>query len=227
MIPNLASYLDFANHQAHTMPADITGLCQNVIKYGFHGAFVNPIYVPLAKKLLADKAVVGTAIAFPLGQEVLDVKIAALQTALKNGADELDVVANLALLLGDTSGEKYLAELKSIVQTSRQVRQEAVVKFILEAGYLTPRQIKLGTQAILDSGADYVKICSGWGPRGASLDDLELVKEVVGGKIKIKVSGGIDTYPEAIAFIEAGVTRIGTSHAVKIMQEATNTPTDP
>ncbi|MFZ5845333.1 MAG: deoxyribose-phosphate aldolase [Patescibacteria group bacterium] len=219
MIPNLASFLDFANHHANATPEEIKQLCRGVLEHGFNSAFVNPVYVPLAHELLAGRAKVGAAISFPLGGETRSTKVASCLEAVRSGADELDVVPNLALLLGDSSGQAFLEELREIVEAVKQTKGGTIVKFILETGYLTPEQIKLGAKMVADAGADFVKFTTGMGPRGASLADLALVKEAVAGRVKIKVSGGIDTYEEAEAFINAGANRIGTSHAIEIIKE--------
>jgi len=100
----------------------------------------------------------------------------------------------------------------------KEVKASVLVKFIIETGYLTSKEIQKAAQLVLAAGADFVKTNSGWGPRGASLEDVKLIRQAVGQKIKLKVAGGIDTYQEAIAFIQAGVDRIGTSHAVEIIE---------
>jgi len=115
--------------------------------------------------------------------------------------------------------QEVLEEMKAIVEAVKNIKKSAVVKFIIETGLLTNEEIKKAAELVLKSGADFVKTTSGMGPRGVSLKDVELVKSVVEGKIKIKVAGGVDTYKEAIDFINAGVDRIGTSHAVEIINE--------
>jgi deoxyribose-phosphate aldolase len=216
-IHELAHHLDFANHHPNTTAGDIQTLCDHVIKYGFHAAFVNPIHVALAKKILGKSGIVGTAISFPLGQDRVDIKITAALKAIEDGADEMDIVPNTASLLSDPKGTSYLEEMVQIVRAIRQTNAVTIVKFILETGYMTGDHIKLGARLIKDSGADYVKFATGMGPKGATLEDLAIVKEVVGPDMKIKVAGGIDTYDEAISFINAGVTRIGTSKAIEII----------
>lgn len=223
-IHELARHLDFANHHPNTTVSDIQTLCDHVIKHGFHAAFVNPIHVALAKKLLGKSGIVGTAISFPLGQDRVDIKITTALKAIEDGADELDIVPNTATLLSDLKGTSYLEEMVQIVRAIRQTNAITIIKFILETGYMTEDQIKLGARLIHDSGADYVKFATGMGPKGATLEDLAIIKEVVGPDMKIKVAGGVDTYDEAIAFIEAGVTRIGTSKAIEIITNTTENP---
>lgn len=220
-IHELARHLDFANHHANATQDDITSLCHLVIQHGFHAAFVNPIHVAIAKKTLGKSGTVGTVISFPLGQDRVDIKITTALKAIEDGADELDIVPNTANLLSDSKGTSYLEEMVQIVRAIRQTNAVTIIKFILETGYMTEYQIKLGARLIHDSGADYVKFTTGMGPKEATLEDLAIIKEVVGPDMKIKVAGGVDTYREAIDFIEAGVTRIGTSHAVEIITNTT------
>lgn len=222
MDQNIAPHLDLANHHADATPEDIRKVCANVLKYGFNGAFVNPCYIALAREELEDKAKVGTAFSFPLGQDTLEMKIFAAREAIRLGADELDIVPNNGLLLMENGFGQYREELKTIVDTARAIRADIIIKFIIETGFLEEVLIKRAAEAIVASGADFVKICSGMGPRGASLDDVRLVNEAIGNApIKIKVAGGIDTIEEVRAFLDAGVQRMGTSKAVEIMEEIT------
>jgi len=233
MIPNLSSYLDLANHHANATASDIEAICNDVLTYHFNGAFVNPYYISLARSLLARQAKVGTAFSFPLGQDTLDMKVRSAVECVNLGADELDIVPNNALLITNEQ-DIYLNEMKRIVSAVRELGKGTIVKFILETGYFYPRKpedmtpdlktkgdelIRTGATLIKEADADFVKICSGMGLRGASLDDVRLVKEVVGDTMRIKVAGGIDTLTEAQSFIAAGANRIGTSKAVEIMKQ--------
>lgn len=233
----LAAYLDFANHHQNATVEDIKNLCQKVLEYGFHSAFVNPCYLPLAKSIVGDKAAVGTVVSFPLGQESLEIKIASSLWAVKNGADELDVSMNVGLFKQEMKKFKInnldhdrdknvrvedcfqdtQKEMKTMVEEVKRVNQSAIIKFIIESGYLTDEEIKKASELVLESGADFVKTCSGMGPRGATIHDVELIKSVVADKIKIKVAGGITSYDQAVNFINAGASRLGTSHAVEIV----------
>lgn len=220
MDTTIAPHLDLANHHADATPEDIRRLCANVLKYGFNGAFVNPCYIALAREEVEDKAKVGTALSFPLGQDTLEMKIFAAREAIRLGADELDIVPNNGLLLMENGFGQYREELKTIVDAAREARADIIIKFIIETGFLEEVLIKRAAEAIVASNADFVKICSGMGPRGASLDDVRLVKEAIGNApIKIKVAGGIDTIEEVRAFLAASVDRMGTSKAVEIMEQ--------
>jgi len=214
----LAKYLDFANHHPDATPEQIKKLCQNVVKFGFHSAFVNPCYISLAKEYLEDKFPVGTVISFPLGQDTRDGKVLLAIETTRKGADELDVMMNVGLFKAGKYKE-VLEEMKAVNLAAKEIRRNVIVKFIIETGFLTAGEIKKASELVLKSGADFVKTCSGWGPRGAKLEDVRLIREAVGDKIKIKVAGGIDTYQEAVDFINAGADRIGTSRAVEIIKE--------
>lgn len=220
---SLAPYLDFANHRANATPKDIEKLCKDVLTYGFHAAFVNATYIITAKKALEGKAVVGTVISFPLGQDTTTTKVAAANNAASLGADELDVVPNLGFFLaGDENG--FLQDMTAVVEGARMLGKPIIVKFILEPAFFDDlpdkkEKMQRAAELIKASGADYVKIGSGMGPRNPTLEDFMIVKEVVGNSIKIKVAGGITSKEVAEKFIAAGVTRMGTSHAIEIVKE--------
>jgi deoxyribose-phosphate aldolase len=219
MFHPFAQYLDFANHNANATSADIDSLAKKVIAHGFHAAFMNACYVEIIRKHFPTIRI-GTVVNFPLGQDTVGAKVAAVNEAVLLGADELDVVPNIGLFLAGKTNE-FVNEMKTIVDGARMVGKPVIVKFILDPGYIkNSEQIKEAARSIQQSGADYVKIGSGMGPRGPSLDDVKLVREAVGPTMKIKVAGGITTYAVAKSFVDAGVTRIGTSHAVEIISQA-------
>jgi len=212
----LASFLDLANHHPEATPEEIKKLCQAVKRYGFHSAFVNGCYVGLAKELM-NGGRVGTVISFPIGQDQPDVKTMAAIKAVKDGADELDVSMNVGWF---KNGQKNLVlkEMKAVVAAGKSLKRNLIVKFIIETGFLNEGQIKEASKLVLKSGADFVKTCSGWGPRGAQLKDVILIKQAVGDQIKIKVAGGIHSYKEAVKFIEKGASRVGTSKGIEIIK---------
>jgi len=214
---DLAKHLDFANHHPEATPAQIRDLCQKVKKFGFHSAFVNPCYISLAKEYLEGKFPVGTVISFPLGQDTRDGKVLLAIETTRKGADELDVMMNVGLFKAGRYKE-VLEEMKAVNTAAKEIRRNVIVKFIIETGFLTDEEIKKASELVLKSGADFVKTCSGWGTRGARLEDVKLIREAIGEKIKIKVAGGIDTYQEAVDFITVGADRVGTSKAIEIIK---------
>lgn len=220
----LAKYLDLANHHADSTPDQIKLLCQKVREFGFNSAFVNPFYVPLARSLMAQDGKVGTVISFPLGQDVLEIKLSAARRAISDGADELDVSLNVGRFKS-AHFEESLQEMEQIVKEVKTIDSSRIVKFIIETGFLTPGEIVTASELVLKSGADFIKADSGLGPRGTSVEDIEIIKKTVGDKIKIKAAGGIETYDQAIALIQAGADRLGTSHAVEIITQPSSTAT--
>ncbi|MFI5333024.1 MAG: deoxyribose-phosphate aldolase [Candidatus Babeliales bacterium] len=214
---NFASYLDFACHGADTTQQDIEQLCHKVLNYEFNSAYVNPCYIREAKNIVRDQSNVGTVVSFPLGQDIFSIKVTATKEALLAGADELDVVLNIGYIK-EHLWEKCYEEMKILVKTIKDFDSTRIVKFIPETGYLTSDEIKKIAELMVKSGADFFKTCSGYGPRGATLQDVHLIRAAVGDAIKIKVAGGIFTYEQAADFIQAGVNRIGTSHAVEIIE---------
>jgi deoxyribose-phosphate aldolase len=231
----LAKYLDFANHSPRSTQKQIQELCQGVLKYGFNAAFVNPCWVRLAKTYLRHlrgvpqaqhhlgggivwKPKVGTVINFPLGQDTTEMKIMAVRQVIKKGADEVDVSTNIGFL---KSGKEkiYLKELKRIVQAAKKLRPATMIKFIIEAPLLTDKEIAKASLLVVKSGADFVKSSSGYGPLDATLKMVKIIKRTVGDKILIKAAGGIATRKQALDFIKAGASRLGTSKAVEIVTE--------
>lgn len=216
----LAKYLDLANHHQSATSEDIKNLSEKVLQYGFHTAFVNPYYVRLAKSIIGEKASVGTVISFPLGQETLNTKILSAKEAVENGADELDISMNVGLFK-EGKYQLVLDEFEKILTIVRNTeKKHTIVKFIIETGCLTSEEIEKASLLVLQSEADFVKTCSGMGPRGASYEDVKIIKKAVGDKIKIKVAGGIGAYSQALEFIKLGALRIGSSKAVEILNQA-------
>ncbi len=211
---NLPAYLDLANHHPNSTESEIVALCAKVKEFGFNSAFVNPFYIQLAKE---QGVRVGTVVAFPLGQETLSVKSGCAESYASLGADELDVSLNVGYIKSGKWAES-LVEMRAVVESARRVNPKIVIKFIPETGYLTPDEIKKTADLMVDSGADFFKTCSGMGPRGATVEDVKLVREAIANKLMIKVAGGIETYEQAVTFIKAGADRIGTSHAVEILE---------
>lgn len=223
------SLLDFADHRASATQSDIQKLCDGVIQYGFNSAFVNPLHVSFARKHLGREAKVGTVISFPLGQDRLDVKIHGLREAITDGTDELDIVPDISLLIAEKK-EDFQQELQTLTKEAKTMRKDIIVKFIIEMGLFVDEKgaeimengllcVKNAALAIEASGADFVKLCSGMGPRGVCPNDVSLVRSVISPHMKVKCAGGIDTKKEIIALLEKGANRFGTSHAIAIMTE--------
>jgi deoxyribose-phosphate aldolase len=215
----IASFLDLANHRSDATEAQIMELCKKVIECNFNAAFVNPHYIEFIRENFGGQLKIGAVVSFPLGQEILNIKLAMARAALTSGADELDVSLNVGYIK-EGNFDKSFDEMKAVVMAVREISVGKIIKFIPENGYLTEDEIKKTAELILKSGADFYKACSGMGPRGATVDDVKIVRSVVGDKLKIKVAGGVTTRVQAEEFIANGADRIGTSHAVEIFENA-------
>jgi deoxyribose-phosphate aldolase len=204
---NLAKYIDYTLLKATATPADIEKLCQEARQYGFFSVCVNSSYVPLAAQLLKGTDVkVCTVVGFPLGAMSTQGKLYETSTALAEGADEIDMVINLGLFLSGRTA-KVLDEIALL----KQETADKVLKVIIETCYLNDDQKRLAAQICVDAGADFVKTSTGFGTGGATLADVQLIKEVVGDRAKIKASGGIRNRETALQYIDLGVSRIGAS----------------
>lgn len=207
--------IDHTLLRAEATPADVSRLCDEALEYAFATVCVAPCYVETAVQHLKKSQVkVCTVVGFPLGHTTVSVKIVEAMEAIKHGAKELDLVINRgALRSGDDPYVKH--EILNIINVS----QKALLKVILETGALTRDEIVRGARLAMEAGARWVKTSTGFGPRGASVEDVKLLKETVGDKGFVKASGGIQDLKTVEAMVRAGASRIGTRHGVSIVQE--------
>ena len=196
-------------------------LCREAREFGFACAMVNPCEVKNASRLLAGSGVkVGTVIGFPLGQNSAAIKCAEARLALEDGAGELDYVVNVRLLKSAAAGdcealEELRAELKSFVEAGAG----AETKLIIECCYLTDGEKVLACRLAKEAGFGFVKTSTGFGPGGATVHDVRLMRETVGPEMGVKAAGGIRSLADAIAMVEAGANRLGCSAGVAILEE--------
>ena len=211
-----ANYIDHTLLKPDATSAQIKKLCKEAATYGFFSVCVNPCHVKTCYKTLKDTSVkVCTVIGFPLGANATKVKIFEAKQAIKDGAEEIDVVINVAKL--KEKKYKYIEkELSSIVKASKG---KALVKVIIETCLLAPEEIVKACEVVYASGADYVKTSTGFSKYGARVEDVELMKTVVKDKMFIKASGGIGDLETMKSMIAAGASRIGTSKGAQIMEE--------
>ncbi len=213
----LAGYFDHTQLRAYATEADFEKLCAEARQYGFAMVAINPAPVALCRRLLKDTPVhVGAAVGFPLGQNTIAAKVYEAQDAIANGAQEIDYVVNLTQLK-----EKNYAyvqeEMAAIVELCR--RENALSKVIFENCYLE-REEKLALCAIAkEVEPDFIKTSTGFGTGGATLEDVELMRDAVGSRVQIKAAGGIRTLETALKMIDLGVTRIGSTASVAIVEE--------
>ncbi len=204
---DINNYIDYTNLKAYATKEDIKKLCEEAVKFHFVSVCVNPCYVELAKELLEGTNVnVCTVIGFPLGANLLAVKEYEAISAVELGADEIDMVINIGALK-----DKDYDYIKEEIETIRDSIGGKTLKVIIETCYLTEEEIKKMVEICNDTFVNFIKTSTGFGPRGASLEDIEIINKYKNDVLEIKASGGIKTYDDAIDFIEAGVTRIGTS----------------
>ena len=209
---NLASYIDHTLLKPDATVEDIIKLCEEAEQYQFAAVCVNPIYVDLAAHCLAGTGVkTATVIGFPLGATFTDSKVAEAKEAVLRKANELDMVINIGAAKAGL-WEAVTDDIRQVVE----VADGAVVKVIIETGLLTDDEKRRACQAVLEAGAQFVKTSTGFGPGGATVADIRLLKQVVGDKIGIKASGGIRTLEQAKELIAAGATRLGTSAGIAI-----------
>jgi len=187
--------------------------CQETITHGFKTVFVNPYYVSFANQLLKDHNIkVGVPIGFSLGGATTKVKVAETVDAIDNGAKEIDMLINLgALKSKEYNIVKY--DIAEVVKAS----QGLVTKVIIETALLTQEEKKITCSLIREAGADFVKTATGFNGGGATVEDVVLLRSVVGKDFGVKAAGGIRTYDDAIKIVQAGANRIGTSNAIAII----------
>jgi len=215
----LAKMIDSTNVKATATKNDIEQLCKEAIQYGFRCAVVNPVYVKHAAKLLkGSKVKVCSTVGFSFGISLPETKALEAVKALEDGAEELDMVINLsALKSGDYSAVKQ--DIAAVADAKR-LSKEIIVKVIIETAYLTRDEKIIACKLAKEAGADFVKTSTGLFGKGATIEDVRLMRETVGKNMGVKAAGGIRTYADAIAVIEAGANRIGTSTAVAIIKDA-------
>ncbi len=207
------SYIDHTLLKSTATIDDITTLCNEAKTYNFFSVCINGYYVPLAEELLKNSKVkICTVVGFPLGAMSSRAKIFEAEDAIGYGADEVDMVMNLGLLKS-----KKLKLLETEIASVKNTIGRKVLKVIIETCYLTSEEISIASKIVENAGADYVKTSTGFGPKGASLEVVSEIKKSISSEMKIKASGGIRDYITAKAYIDLGVSRLGTSSGIAIL----------
>jgi deoxyribose-phosphate aldolase len=220
--PEYAKYCDHTVLKAFTKREVVEAFCDEAIVYGAASVCVNPTHVPLVKKKLEGTGInTCTVIGFPLGATTPATKAFEAAEAVANGADELDMVINVgALRDGDT--DLVFEDIKGVVEAAAG---KAKVKVIIETCYLTREEIVTVCKLCMKADAHYMKTSSGFGTRGASVEDIELIRQTVGDTMKIKASTGILTQEDAKRMIDAGAVRLGLSTLVHVVEGDSSIPT--
>ncbi len=197
---------------------DIRKLCAEALRFGFASVVVNPWYVPLAAELARGSSVkVCSVVGFPLGATLPQVKIYETEQVIKLGAQEIDMVINVGALKS-RQDEVVEADIRGVVEASH--RGGAIAKVILETALLTNDEKVRASLAARKAGADFVKTSTGFGPGGATAEDVALMRAAVGGEIGVKAAGGVRSLEDVQKMVAAGATRIGASASVRILEQA-------
>jgi deoxyribose-phosphate aldolase len=213
----LPEYIDHTVLKPETGTQQIVNICREAREYAFKSVCVNPCHAALVKKELAGSPVLTcVVIGFPLGATATVVKVFETRTAINDGADEIDMVINIGALK-DQRLDVVESDIRAVVTAAKG---KALVKVIIECCLLTDEEKIAACECILRAGADYVKTSTGFSTSGATVEDIALLRRTVGDKTGVKASGGIRDYKTALAMIEAGASRIGTSAGVEIMKQA-------
>ncbi len=209
----LNKYIDHTILKATATSLEIKKLCKEAKDYQFYAVCVNGCYVELAKQEVTGSDVkVAAVIGFPLGAMSTEAKVLETTSCINDGADEIDMVINIGML---QSGNNDYVEDE--ILAIKNACGEKTLKVIIETCYLSEEEKRNACQLAMNAGADFVKTSTGFGTGGAVLEDVKLMKEVIGNKLKIKASGGIRDKETAEKFIALGISRIGTSSGITIV----------
>ena len=210
---SLSNLIDHTNLRPDALHSDIEILCKEAVQYKFASVCINPVYVSYAKSILKDEnPKVCSVVGFPLGADSEEMKYAEARFLIFQGVDEIDMVMNIAFLK-----ERKLDLVKNEIKKVVEAADGNCVKVIIETSLLNQDEKALACNIVMESGAAFVKTSTGFSSSGATLEDVRLIKKLVGDRVGIKASGGIKTKNEALKLIEAGASRIGTSRGVEII----------
>lgn len=212
---NLPDFIDHTVLRPDATRADVLRVCREAIDYRFSVVFVPPSYLAEAVAAVEGHSIrIGAPVGFPLGGHATKTKVTEAIEAVERGATVLDMVLNISWLKsGDYDGVRQ--DIAEVVQATPNSEH----KVILETCYLTDQEKMTACRLVVEVGADYVKTSTGFGPSGATIDDVRLLKTAVAGRAKVKASGGIRDWKTTLAMLEAGADRIGTSAGVSIVKE--------
>ena len=212
---NYNKMIDHTVLKADTPIETVKRICDEAIEYGFASVCINPCHVAYCADYLKDSDVnVCTVIGFPLGANTSAVKAFETKDAIANGADEIDMVMNIGALK-DKNYDLVRDDVKAVVEAANGT----LVKVILETCLLTEDEIKKACELCVEAKADYVKTSTGFSTRGATIEDVQIMKAAVQGKAKVKAAGGVRTHEDMVKIVEAGADRIGTSAGCSLVEK--------
>lgn len=207
------SHVDHTLLKAYASWDEIRALCDEAVQYHTASVCIPPSYIRRIREAYGNSLRICTVIGFPLGYSTAEIKVSETQKAVRDGADEVDVVINL----GDVKNGEYglvLSELKAV----REAAGEKIMKVIIETCYLNDEEKRTLCHVVTEAGADYIKTSTGFGTGGAALQDIRLFQEEIGPQVKIKAAGGMHSRQDFVDFLKAGCQRLGTSSAVKVLE---------
>lgn len=206
---DIAKVIDYSLLRPEATVEDIRRLCEEAKRYGFYSVCINPSFITIARDLLRESDVkISTVIGFPLGMNLTHVKVYESIEATLIGADELDIVMNIGMARsGDWDYVKR--ELSDIIHATKGM----VHKIIIETCLLSESEKIKAAEIVIESGAEFIKTSTGFSGAGATVEDIRLLKSISGDRCRIKAAGGIRTLQQVMEMIDAGASRIGTSHS--------------
>jgi len=214
---DLGKYFDYTNLRNNLTFEEVKKLCDEAIEFGFYGLCVHPYYVQEVVSILKSSNVKVVSVAdFPYGASLLNSRWQQMEELVKSAVDEIDLVMSIPLFIGKKF-DLFEKDIEMAVQICHS--HNVKLKVIIETGLLLPEEISLATRILCNYNVDFVKTSTGVISRGASFEDISIIKENISGATKIKASGGIKTLEQVQKFIELGVARIGASGAVSIVRE--------
>ena len=213
---NIASYIDHTLLKPEAREADILKVCAEAVEYRFKSVCVNPVWVKTVTKALKGSGVLTcSVIGFPLGATPTDVKVFEARGAVLDGANEIDMVINMASARANDRGA-LVDDIRAVAETVHA--GEAILKVIIETSMLNDEQKVIACEAAAEAGADFVKTSTGFNGGGATVEDVALMRKTVGPGLGVKASGGVRSLADAQAMIAAGATRIGASSGIAIVK---------
>lgn len=216
-LDDLCRLIDHTNLKPYATQKDVEKLCEEAKEYHFKMVAINQVQTKACAALLKDTDIhVGAAISFPLGQTSIPVKVAETKDAIENGADEIDYVINISKLK-EKNHDYIKKEMSEIVELCR--KHQVISKVIFENAYLTKDEIVTMAEIAKEIKPDFIKTSTGFAPTGATVDDVKLMKDVVGNEVKVKAAGGIRDADTFIQMIKHGAERIGCSASIQIIEE--------
>lgn len=213
---NIPSMIDHTVLKPEATRDMIETLCKEAMEYNFAAVCVNPYHVNFCKEILKGSSVkIATVIGFPLGANTKEVKAFETIDAINNGAVEIDMVINIGALK-DKDYKTVKEDIEAVVNAACD---KAIVKVIIETSLLTEEEKVKACELSMEAGAHFVKTSTGFSTGGATIEDVKLMKSIVGDKLEVKASGGVRDLKTAMEMVEAGATRLGTSSGIKIAKE--------